>query len=194
MSHWVHDCSERAHHGRSTCRGRLSWGRPTTWRPRSWCSLRRATISLQVSSHPQPHSAMSHCGHPLLCICFHAPTRQGALSALMPAAPLCASGMVREVQAWRQALHAHVYTHLADIWSFGMVLLELARGKVPLAGCSFTKIILDTVHGDAPSLQTCGCTHRYSKVSALLPFDRASAHHRHHVLGCSTSPCAVLLS
>jgi hypothetical protein len=45
-----------------------------------------------------------------------------------------------------------------------MVLLELARGKVPLAGCSFTKIILDTVHGDAPSLQTCGCTHRYSKV------------------------------
>jgi hypothetical protein len=45
-----------------------------------------------------------------------------------------------------------------------MVLLELARGKVPLAGCSFTKIILDTVHGDAPSLQTCGCTHHYSKV------------------------------
>ena len=52
----------------------------------------------------------------------------------------------------------------ADIWSFGMVLLELARGKVPLAGCSFTKIILDTVHGDAPSLQTCGCAHHYSKV------------------------------
>ncbi|CAK0783086.1 hypothetical protein CVIRNUC_006281 [Coccomyxa viridis] len=55
------------------------------------------------------------------------------------------------------------YNQSADIWSFGMVLLELARGKVPLAGCSFTKIILDTVHGDAPSLQTCGCTHKYSK-------------------------------
>ena len=45
------------------------------------------------------------------------------------------------------------------------VLLELARGKVPLAGSSFTKIILETVHGDAPNLSTCGCTHRYSKVS-----------------------------
>lgn len=51
----------------------------------------------------------------------------------------------------------------ADIWSFGMVLLELARGKVPLAGCSFTKIILDTVHGDSPCLESCG-SHRYSKV------------------------------
>ena len=87
------------------------------------------------------------------------------LAAPMPAAPVLASGMVREIRAWRQALHAHMCMHHADIWSFGMVLLELARGKVPLAGCSFTKIILDTVHGDAPSLQTCGCTHKYSKVS-----------------------------
>ena len=100
-------------------------------------------------------------------------------------APARAAGMVGEPKAWQLALHAHTRMHPADIWSFGMVLLELARGKVPLAGCSFTKIILDTVHGDAPSLQTCGCTHRYSKVSALISFDT--------VFSPPQAPCAQLL-
>ena len=60
----MRDCSGRVHPGQSTCRGRLLWGHPTTWRPRSWCNLRRATISQQVSRHSQLHSTMSQCRRP----------------------------------------------------------------------------------------------------------------------------------
>lgn len=55
------------------------------------------------------------------------------------------------------------YNQSADIWSFGIVLLELARGKVPLQNCSFTKIIIDTVHGPAPCLDSDG-HQKFSKV------------------------------
>lgn len=57
------------------------------------------------------------------------------------------------------------YNQSADIWSFGIVLLEMARGRAPLAHCAFTKIILDTVHGPAPSLDP-GEHQRYSRVLA----------------------------
>ena len=60
----MRDCSGRDHPGQSTCRGRLSWGRPTTWRLRSWCNLRRATTSQQVTCHSQLHPAMSQCRRP----------------------------------------------------------------------------------------------------------------------------------
>ena len=52
------------------------------------------------------------------------------------------------------------------MWSFGIVLLELAKGKAPLSHCSFTKIIIDTVHGPAPSLESGSSDKKFSKVAS----------------------------
>jgi serine/threonine protein kinase len=60
-------------------------------------------------------------------------------------------------------MHLGRYNQSADVWSFGIVLLELARGKVPLSHCSFTRIILETVHGPAPCLESTP-EHKFSKV------------------------------
>ncbi len=57
------------------------------------------------------------------------------------------------------------YSQSADVWSFGIVLLELAKGKAPLSHCSFTKIIIDTVHGPAPSLEAGSSDRKFSKVA-----------------------------
>ena len=45
------------------------------------------------------------------------------------------------------------YSQSADLWSFGIVLLELARGRVPHAQASFTALVMSTVHDPAPSLE-----------------------------------------
>ena len=77
----------------------------------------------------------------------------------------------RVCEGWRVAWHAcqNRYSQSADVWSFGIVLLELARGKAPLSHCPFTKIILDTVHGPAPSLEGGGSDRRFSKVATPIP-------------------------
>jgi serine/threonine protein kinase len=67
------------------------------------------------------------------------------------------------MQRAEERLHICRYNQSADIWSFGIVLLELARGRAPLAHCAFTKIILDTVHGPAPCLEPSE-HHKFSKV------------------------------
>lgn len=67
------------------------------------------------------------------------------------------------MQGGLKAAQMYRYNQSADIWSFGMVLMELARGKVPLCNCSFTKIILETVHGPAPCLES-SSDNKFSKV------------------------------
>ena len=44
------------------------------------------------------------------------------------------------------------YDTSADIWSFGILLYELATGKAPYANMSLTKVILTTLHEESPSL------------------------------------------
>lgn len=45
------------------------------------------------------------------------------------------------------------YQQSADLWSFGIVLLELAGGRVPHAQASFTALVMSTVHDPAPRLE-----------------------------------------
>ena len=50
------------------------------------------------------------------------------------------------------------YYESADIWAFGMLLIELARGRAPYANFSLTNIIMMTLHSDPPELDSdCHC-------------------------------------
>ena len=77
------------------------------------------------------------------------------------------------------ALLCHVdrYTQSADIWSFGICLLELARGRVPISNCSFTSLVMQVVQNPAPTLhEYCG-GHKFSQVSRSLCTIHAAACH-----------------
>jgi serine/threonine protein kinase len=57
------------------------------------------------------------------------------------------------------------YDTSADIWSFGITLIELAHGKVPLARMNPMRVIMSTLNNPAPELQDNAITGRtYSKV------------------------------
>ncbi|EIE21776.1 kinase-like protein, partial [Coccomyxa subellipsoidea C-169] len=56
------------------------------------------------------------------------------------------------------------YTQSADIWSFGICLLELARGRVPVSECSFTRQVLAVVQNPAPTLRDHSGAHKFSQA------------------------------
>ncbi len=58
----------------------------------------------------------------------------------------------------------HRYTQSADIWAFGIIMLELATGQVPRKGMGFVSLVMQTVHGDVPSLADAATKRTYSKV------------------------------
>jgi serine/threonine-protein kinase OSR1/STK39 len=59
----------------------------------------------------------------------------------------------------------HSYDSSADIWSFGITLLELAQGRVPLARQNPLRVMMATLAGPAPSLEDDPQSGRvYSKV------------------------------
>lgn len=60
------------------------------------------------------------------------------------------------------------YTQSADIWSFGICLLELARGRVPISECSFTRLVLQVVQNPAPTLRDHSGSHKFSQVCASV--------------------------
>lgn len=59
------------------------------------------------------------------------------------------------------------YYQAADIWAFGILLMELATGHAPYANFSLTNIIIMTMHSPVPELER-----TFSDVSAfvLLPW------------------------
>ena len=75
------------------------------------------------------------------------------------------------------------YDTSADIWSFGILLYELATGKAPYANMSLTKVILTTLHEEAPSLDNTKGK-RFSEVS---PSPGCPPHHHPSPLvsGCT---------
>lgn len=64
-------------------------------------------------------------------------------------------------------MHAHGrYNSTADIWSFGITILELAHGHAPFARYPPMKVLLMTIQNPPPSLESDSKKH-FSKVWGL---------------------------
>ncbi len=61
------------------------------------------------------------------------------------------------------------YALKADVWSFGMTLMELAQGHAPFASLPFEVLVLSVVNGPTPGLEQ-DAEHpenHFSKVSPI---------------------------
>ena len=56
------------------------------------------------------------------------------------------------------------YDCAADMWSFGMTLLELATGQAPYASLGLDQILMKTMNEDAPRLERSNRRQRFSEV------------------------------
>ncbi len=63
------------------------------------------------------------------------------------------------------------YDCAADIWSFGMTLLELATGSAPYAALSLDQIMIKTMNDEPPRLCS---TDRRKKYTEVVPFKRCA--------------------
>ena len=59
------------------------------------------------------------------------------------------------------------YNSLADIWSFGITILELAHGHAPFARYPPMKVLLMTIQNPPPTLEADRGNKHFSKVGAL---------------------------
>ena len=64
------------------------------------------------------------------------------------------------------------YDCAADIWSFGMTLLELATGSAPYAQLSLDQIMIKTMNDEPPRLCS---TDRRKKYTEVCPTDSMPA-------------------
>ena len=60
------------------------------------------------------------------------------------------------------------YNSLADIWSFGITILELAHGHAPFAKLPPMKVLLMTIQNPPPTLESDSGKKHFSKVLQLL--------------------------
>lgn len=56
------------------------------------------------------------------------------------------------------------YNSLADIWSFGITILELAHGHAPFAKLPPMKVLLMTIQNPPPTLESDSGKKHFSKV------------------------------
>lgn len=77
------------------------------------------------------------------------------------------------------------YALKADIWSFGMTLLEVAQGHAPFASLPFEVLVLSAVNGPTPGLEEDpDCPeHRFSKVNSSTYATCCAISILHHALG-----------
>ena len=59
------------------------------------------------------------------------------------------------------------YNSLADIWSFGITILELAHGHAPFARYPPMKVLLMTIQNPPPTLEADRGNKHFSKVRTL---------------------------
>lgn len=57
------------------------------------------------------------------------------------------------------------YNSLADIWSFGITILELAHGHAPFAKLPPMKVLLMTIQNPPPTLESDSGKKHFSKVA-----------------------------
>ena len=64
------------------------------------------------------------------------------------------------------------YDCAADIWSFGMTLLELATGSAPYAALNLDQIMIKTMNDDPPRLCSTDRRKKYTEVTSA-PYMRS---------------------
>lgn len=60
------------------------------------------------------------------------------------------------------------YDCSADIWSFGITVLELALGQAPLQNCNLDQILMKTLNEPAPVLESADRRKRFTAVHKLF--------------------------
>ena len=105
---------------------------------------------------------------------------QGLCDCLMASCGLTPTYLSRQDDCWdalkhsqsAKGLHATLllpirYNSLADIWSFGITILELAHGHAPFAKLPPMKVLLMTIQNPPPTLESDSGKKHFSKVLHL---------------------------
>lgn len=110
-----------------------------------------------------------------------ATSTQGFCDCLMSSSGLTPTYPSRQDNCWDELKHPQLvkglhaalllpirYNSLADIWSFGITILELAHGHAPFAKLPPMKVLLMTIQNPPPTLESDSGKKHFSKVSHLL--------------------------
>ena len=79
------------------------------------------------------------------------------------------------------------YYQAADIWAFGILLMEMATGHAPYANFSLTNIIIMTMHSPVPELER-------SSYSDVILYTQHVNHNRQRISICDVCCCTYHVS
>lgn len=94
-----------------------------------------------------------------------------AVNSSCPAFPLARPSMGKRksfvgTPCWMapELIQGHRYDSKADIWSFAITAIELTQGRPPRSRESAHDVLLQTVQGKSPKLDSVGGIHQYSRA------------------------------